>query len=234
MTRSRWIIFILLCVVTLGGLVLMNKKDKVDVANVDASAIITATDTALGDNVYGNPNAKVVIFEYGDFQCPGCGAAFAQLKTIKETYKDTVAFVFRNFPLTTIHPNALAASTAAEAAGLQGKFWEMHDKLYQSQDSWSSVDTAKRISVFTSYAEEIGLDIDQFRTDLSSAKVIAKISRDRSLGSKLQITGTPTIYVNDSELTSEQNTDLIQQKGEKLMDKLDAVLKAKGLTPPQR
>ena len=119
MTRSRWIIFALICIFTIGGLILLSKKDQVNVDNMDASKAMSETTTAIGDQVYGDKSSKVVLIEYGDFQCPGCGGAFPQLKTIKETYKDKIAFIFRNFPLTTIHPNALAASTAAEAAGLR-------------------------------------------------------------------------------------------------------------------
>src|SRR6478672_343329 len=132
MTRSRWIIFVLICVVTLGGLVLLSKKDTVNVDKEDPTKAVSETASSIGDHVYGNKAAKVVLIEYGDFQCPGCGGAFPQLKTIKETYKDQIAFIFRDFPLTTIHPNALAAATAAESAGLQGKFWEMHDMLYEN------------------------------------------------------------------------------------------------------
>ena len=95
MTRSRWIIFAVLCVAVLGGLVLFSKKDSVDVSNLDPAKAVSETETAIGDQVYGNKAAKVVLIEYGDFQCPGCGGAFPQLQTIKELYKDKIAFMFR-------------------------------------------------------------------------------------------------------------------------------------------
>lgn len=234
MTRSRWIIFILICVVTLGGLILLSKKDSVNVDTVDPSKAVSETTTEIGDQVYGNKASKVVLIEYGDFQCPGCGGAYPQLKTIKETYKDQIAFIFRNFPLTAIHPNALAAATAAEAAGLQGKFWEMHNKLYENQTAWSEIDASKRTSIFTGYAEDIGLNVDQFKTDLSDPKIVAKINRDRAFGKKLNVDSTPTLYVNDSKLSSDETTDLVQASGEKLMKKLDAALKAVGVEPPKR
>lgn len=234
MTRSRWIIFILICVVTLGGLILLSKKDTVNVDSVDPSKAVSETATEIGDQVYGNKASKVVLIEYGDFQCPGCGGAYPQLKKIKETYKDQIAFIFRNFPLTAIHPNALAAATAAEAAGLQGKFWEMHDKLYENQNAWSSIDASKRTSIYTGYAQDIGLNIDQFKTDLSDPKIVAKINRDRAFGKKLNVDSTPTLYLNDTKLSSEETTDLVQASGEKLMSKLDAALKAVGTEPPKR
>ena len=119
--------------------------------------------------------AKVVVFEYADFQCPGCGAAFPQTKKIQSFYQDKVAFVFRNLPLTTIHPNAMAAAAVSEAAGLQGKYWEMHDLLFTSRDSWVDLTPGNRGSMFETFAKQLNLNIDQFRTDLSGTKVQEKI-----------------------------------------------------------
>lgn len=234
MTRTRWIIFILICAITLGGLVLLSKKDSVNVDDIDPSQAVSETTTALGDQIYGDTSSKVVLIEYGDFQCPGCAGAYPGLKQIKEIYKDKIAFIFRNFPLTTIHPNALAASTAAEAAGLQGKFWQMHDKLYENQDAWKSIDASKRTDMFAGYAESIGIDVAQFRDDLSDPKISAKISRDRAIAQKLKVDSTPTMYLGSTKLTSEETSDLVQGGGVKLMDKLDAALKAAGVEPPKR
>jgi len=179
-------------------------------------------------------SSKVVLIEYGDFQCPGCGGAFPQLKLIKEEYKDKIAFIFRNFPLTTLHPNALAAATAAEAAGLQGKFWEMHDALYENQSAWENIDASKRTDVFAGYAKDIGLDAEKFVTDLSDPRVSAKINRDRAFGKKLNVNGTPTVYVNDQKLSDTEITDLTQSTGDQLRGKLNAALKAVGDKPPER
>lgn len=228
MTRTRWIIFIAICALVLGGLVYMNKKDTVDVSTINETGVIAATDTALGDNVYGKKDAKVVLIEYGDFQCPGCGGAFPQLKTLKETYKDKIAFVFRNFPITSIHPNALAAAAAAEAAGVQGKFWEMHDVLYENQDSWSGTAADERDAVFASYAKQLSLNLDKFKTDLTSKLVTAKISRDKSLGTKVKVQSTPTIFIGNEKLDDESTSALIQGDSSKLAKKLDAALKEAG------
>lgn len=225
MTRTRWIVFIVVCALVLGGLAFMSKKDNVDVGNTDATKIITETDTAIGDHTYGNKDSKVMLVEYGDFQCPACGGAYAQLKTIKEKYKDDIVFVFRNFPLTSIHPNALAASAVAEAAGLQGKFWEMHDKLYENQDSWSSATADQRDGIFEGYATELGLKLDQFRTDLSSKKVTEKISRDQALGRKVKVDATPGIFVGNTKISDETTSNLIQADGSKLMSELETAIK---------
>lgn len=234
MTRSRWIIFALICIVTIGGLILLSKKDSVDVTNTDPSKAVSETETSIGDHVYGNKASQVVLIEYGDFQCPGCGGAFPQLKTLKEDYKEQIGFIFRNFPLTAIHPNALAAATAAEAAGLQGKFWEMHDKLYETQNAWSNIEAAKRTDAFVGYAEDIGLDTEKFKNDLSDPKIVAKISRDRALGNKLGVDSTPTLYLGTEKLTDEEVSDLIRGTGEKLRNKIDAKLKAAGIEAPKR
>lgn len=234
MTRSRWIIFALICIVTIGGLILLSKKDSVNVNDMDASKAVSETETSIGDHVYGNKASQVLLIEYGDFQCPGCGGAFPQLKTLKEEYKDQIGFIFRNFPLTAIHPNALSAATAAEAAGLQGKFWEMHDKLYENQTAWSSIDPSQRTDVFAGYAEEIGLDGAKFKSDLSDPKIATKISRDRALGNKLGVNSTPTLYLGNEKLSEEEVSDLIQGTGEKLRTKIDAKLKAAGIETPKR
>ncbi|HEX8390586.1 MAG TPA: thioredoxin domain-containing protein [Candidatus Saccharimonadales bacterium] len=234
MDRTRWIIFSVICVAVLGSLVLFSRRDEVDVSKVEPAKAISETETAIGDHIYGDKSSPVVLIEYGDFQCPACGSAFPQIQTIKKTYGDKIAFIFRNYPLTTIHPNALAASTTAEAAGLQGKFWEMHDQLYANQQAWSDVDASKRTDSFVGFAKDIGLDTAKFREDLKDPKVNAKITRDRSLGDKLKVQSTPSVYLGDTSLSQDEITDLVQQKGTKLMDKLDAALKAADIEPPQR
>lgn len=225
MNRTKWIIFAVICVVVLGGLVFTSKKDKVNVDTTNPTEIIAASESSLGDQTYGKKDSKVVVMVYEDFQCPGCGGAHPGLKAVKEKYKDQIVYVFRNFPLTTIHPNALAAATAAEAAGLQGKFWEMHNMLYENQQSWSTVDAAKRTDVFSGYAKEIGIDTAKFKTDLSDKRIAEKISRDRALGAKMKVNSTPTIFVNDHKLTEEEVTD-IAGKSEKLTKLIDDALKA--------
>lgn len=232
MTKARWIIFAAVCVLLLGFLVVNSKENDIDVSTIDQNAVIASG--VATDNVFGNKNAKVVVIEYGDFQCPGCAGAFPNIKEIKQTYKDKIAFVFRHFPLTTIHPNALAASTSAEAAGKQGKFWEMHDKLYENQDAWENVSASQRGELFAEYARQIGLNVDTFKTDLSSKAVADKITADRALGARAKVSSTPTVIVNGETMSSEVITNLVQVDGKQITDKIDAALKEAGETLPTK
>lgn len=204
MDRTRWIIFGLVVLAALIWLVLSGNKNSTDVSKVNAFTV--QRDGAIADNVYGNPDAKVVLYEYGDFQCPACRSAYPTVTAVKEKYKDQIAFVFRHYPLTNIHPNALAASTTAEAAAEQGKFWEMHNMLYDNQDSWGGLSAESRTQAFEGYASQLGLDVDKFRADLQNPAVAEKIRFDRALGKKLGVDSTPTFYLNDQKLeTSDWN-----------------------------
>lgn len=222
MDRNRWMIFAAICVAVIGGLIFTSSKEKVSVDSVDAFTISTGRD--INDNVFGNKDAKVTIWEYGDFQCPGCGAAHANVKAITEKYKDNVRFVFRNFPLTSIHPHAFAASAAAEAAGLQGKYWEMHNKIFEMRDSWRDMTAEKRQTAFEQYASELGLDSTKFKTDIASKAVADKINFDRALGLKIGVESTPTFYLNKTKLSADVTSDIMQGDGKKLTQALDEAL----------
>lgn len=208
MSGKAWIIFGAVCVLLFGGLVVWSGRDRVDVSGVDTSKIQPASASAgdIADRTFGNDKAKVVLIEYGDFQCPGCGSAHPIVKNLSEKYEDQLAFVFRNFPLTNIHPNARAASAAAEAAGIQGKYWEMHNVLFERQDEWSDASSSERVETFAGYAEQIGLDKAEFSKLLNerSSDINKKINFDIALGRKLGVTGTPTFYLNGKQMTSEQ------------------------------
>ena len=143
----------------------------------------------------GSATAKVQMVEFGDYQCPACGAAYPQIKQVTDMYASNpdFNFVFRNFPLPQ-HPNAPEAAEAAEAAGAQGKYWQMHDALYTGQNDWA--DVADPTSFFVTYATTIGLDLNQFKSDVASAKYASAISADQSDGNKLGVDQTPTIYIN--------------------------------------
>ena len=187
-----------ICVVVLGVLVMTSNTKKVDVSSVDGNSILNASDDNgnIADHVFGKADSKVVLVEYGDYQCPGCGSAYPIVKTLSEKYQDQMAFVFRNFPLTSIHPNAKAAATAAEAAGLQGKFWEMHNQLYESQDSWKSLNSSTRGEYFKTLATKAGVDGAKYDTDYTGQAIGKKIAFDMALGKKSNVSGTPTFYLN--------------------------------------
>ncbi|MBC7564885.1 thioredoxin domain-containing protein [Candidatus Saccharibacteria bacterium] len=206
MNKVTWIIFGAVIVLVLGGLVVYSRSSKptVDVSTLDTNSIIAASDQngQIADHVYGNPNAKVIFIEYGDFQCPSCSAAHPQIKAATEAYKDKVAFVFRNFPLTTIHPNARVAAASAEAAGLQGKYWEMHNLIYESQADWEKLAGEQRTNLFVGYAVELKLDEAKFKTDIASTAINNKISYDQAVAKKVGVEATPTFYLNGKQLSS--------------------------------
>jgi protein-disulfide isomerase len=197
-SKKAWIIFVAICVVVLGFMVMTSNTKKVDVSSVDGNSILKASDDTgnIADHVFGKADSKVILVEYGDYQCPGCGSAYPIAKALSEKYKDQMAFVFRNFPLTSIHPNAKAAATAAEAAGLQGKYWEMHNQLYESQDSWKSLNSSTRGEYFKTLATKVGVDGDKYTTDFTSENINKKITFDMALGKKANVSGTPTFYLN--------------------------------------
>lgn len=205
MSNKAWIIFAAVCVLILGSLVALSNSKKANVSNVDTNKVQLASETSgnIADHVFGQKDSTVVLMEYGDFQCPGCGGMHPTVKTLIEKYEDQITFVFRNFPLTQIHPNALVAAAAAESAGLQGKYWEMHDKLFESQSSWQNASVNERIDLFASYAKELGLNEAKFRSDIASDNVSKKISFDLALGKKINVSSTPTFILNGKELSND-------------------------------
>lgn len=209
MTRNTWIIFGVLCLALLGGLVYVSRGSKIDVSNVDEMTIQKASEQNgnIGDHTYGNMSSKVILIEYGDYQCPGCGSAYPVVKQVVEKYKDKMGLVFRNYPLYTIHPNAFAASAAAEAAGLQGKFWEMHDKLYSNQSAWNQLTGTARTEFFVSAANEIGADGTKLQSQLDSAAIKSKINFDEALGKKSGVQGTPSFYINGKNVGDQDVKD---------------------------
>lgn len=231
MDRTRWIIFSVICAAIITALVVMSGSSKINVDGVDANTI--ATEGTGTDHVFGNAQAKTVLFEYGDFQCPGCGSLYPYLKTLKEKYKDNLALVFRNFPLTSTHPNALAAATAAGAASKQNKFWEMHNILFDNQTSWSNATVETRAQIFEDYASQIGLNLDQYRQDLTATDVADKIAYDRAIGKKLGVNSTPTLYLNGKKLEPAQwNSEAALEATLRAQLKADGVVLSDETTTP--
>jgi protein-disulfide isomerase len=141
------------------------------------------------DHIRGPANAAVSLVEYGDYECPFCGAAHQIVKAIIERMDGGVQYVFRHFPLTTIHPNAEQAAEAAEAAGAQHKFWPMHDMLYEHQQA-----LAPQHLLF--YAEALGLDLGRFGQDLATHVHAPKVREDFMSGVRSGVNGTPTFFIN--------------------------------------
>jgi protein-disulfide isomerase len=158
---------------------------------VDPNKLYTIPVT--GSPARGAENAKVTIVEFSDYQCPFCGQAEALVKQVLETYPKDVRLVYKQFPLTSIHPNAMPASKAALAAGRQGRFWEMHHLIFDNQRQLGP-------EKYTEFAEKLQLDVPQFQKDMESPDVLAQINREMQEGKAADVTGTPTIFVNGKRL----------------------------------
>jgi protein-disulfide isomerase len=164
-------------------------------------------------------NRDVVLIEYGDFECPGCAALYAALKQVEAELGDDFTFVFRHFPLTSIHRNAFAAHRAAEAAGRQGQFFAMHDMLYENQEQWngpSSVDAAgvsieAATALFEQYASALSLDIERFKTDFASEDVAGFINKYVDSGQQLNLSSTPTLLLNGQQIQTPSSVDQLKQ-----------------------
>jgi len=155
------------------------------------------------DPLKGNPSAEITIVEFSDFQCPFCARFHATtLPQIEQNYLSTgkVNFVYRDFPIQSIHPNALPAALAAECADDQGKFWEYHDKLFQNQRSWQGLGIQTGINTFKEYAQELGLNLEEFNSCLDSRKYAQEINDDLQDGRDYGVTGTPGFFVGNEKI----------------------------------
>lgn len=189
----------LLVLVLSGGLFYIAKHRPEDAAHVLTLAVTP------GDHATGTPTARVTLLEYGDYQCPACAAYFPLVEQIRKDYAGKILFVFRNFPLTAIHSNAEIAALAAEAAGLQGKYFEMYATLYPHQNDWSGSRNAK--DIFMGYAESLGLDKTKFSNDLDSDSLKKKIEDDANSGLAAGVQGTPTFFINGKSIQNPQSYD---------------------------
>jgi protein-disulfide isomerase len=152
-------------------------------------AVLTMPVTEGRDHIRGPADAPVTLVQYGDYECPYCGAAYPIIKDIQSRMGERLRFVFRNFPITTSHPHAEEAAEAAEAAAGQGRFWEMHDHLYENQRHLGEDD-------LRSYAEALGLDVDLFDKELAEHVHADRIHEDFMSGVRSGVNGTPTFFIN--------------------------------------
>ncbi len=175
--------------------------------------------TLINENTHKEGSGSVQLVEFGDYQCPSCGAAHPYLEKIMEDYEGKVTFHFRNFPLANIHPNALAAANAAEEAAALGKFWQMHDLLYEKQQEWGTLPRDPAIAKFADYATTIGVDPVKIREAATNQTHKEAIDKDRADGTTLAVDSTPTFYVDGRK---------VEASGEQgLRDAIDSALKAK-------
>lgn len=156
------------------------------------------------DWVYSKNNSKVTLIEYLDFQCPACANTFPMVSKIKEEYKDKIQYVVRHYPLPS-HPYGFEASQAAEAAGQQGKFWEMHDILFKNQRTWSIADDVE--ATLRSYALDLKLDMTKFDSDYLSQTTKDRIRNDSQNGTSLGVDSTPTFFLNNKKIENPGNIE---------------------------
>lgn len=194
MTKEAKILIGIAVVVLIGGVLLAiyaNPKPQEAGQPVDGQSLVRDN-----SHMTGKKEAKVTLVEFGDFQCPGCAAASPTVKKIIEDYKsnENFNFVFRNFPLEQIHQNARIAAEAAEAAGAQGKYWEMNELLYQKQNEWNV--SSVPLDQFSNYAVTLGLDVEKFKQSVLQRLFTDVIDADLKDGNNVKVTGTPTFFLN--------------------------------------
>ncbi|MBI2639367.1 MAG: thioredoxin domain-containing protein [Candidatus Sungbacteria bacterium] len=199
----RRIIFWLSVFVFIGGAVFGMVKLLQNSSGGGGAALISAVFS--GDNMKGSKESKVVLVEYSDFQCPACAAYYPLVKEAAKEFADDAQFVYRHFPLSQIHRNAELAARAAEAAGRQGKFWEMHDIIFEKQSEWASEKNAREL--FRQYAETLGLDLERFSQDIDSSGVISKVADDYRGGFDSGVNSTPTFFLNGQKLQNPRSYD---------------------------
>lgn len=193
----RLLPFLLVTIVGFGALIggtLLYRAKRVAVLIISKEQIALAKDGAESAHVRGSLDSPVTLEEFGDLQCPPCGVLSEPINQMEKDYRGRLRVIFHHFPLP-IHAYALEAALAAEAAGLQGRFWQMHDLLYREQSAWSEAAAARPL--FEAYAGTLGLDLNRFKRDLDSEEVRARVAADEKLGVKLGVSKTPTIFVNN-------------------------------------
>ncbi|MEK9184668.1 MAG: thioredoxin domain-containing protein [Patescibacteria group bacterium] len=190
--------FVAVVVVLVGLLVLVNN-------NFQGKPIIDVLLTNpinANDYTEGNDKSSVTLVEYSDFQCPACGAYYPLIKKIVEEYKDKIYFAYRHFPLSQ-HKNAKISAYVAEAAGKQGKFFDMHNMIFDNQLVWSESNDAQKI--FTEYAVKLGLDMEKFNIDIKSKETIQKVDADAISGVNSGVDSTPSFFLNGKKIENPQN-----------------------------
>ncbi|HVT00936.1 MAG TPA: thioredoxin domain-containing protein [Patescibacteria group bacterium] len=177
--------------------------------NQNKPVVISSAGYAIGPN-----NAKVTLVEYGDLQCPACKAYEPFVQQIRKDYAKNVKLIYKNFPLTSVHPNAMLAARAAVSAGNQGKFYPMHDLLYDKQEEWADLPASQAEEKIMGYAESLKLDMDKFKKDINASATIDVIKNTQDEGIKVGVNGTPTFFLDNVKLENPQS----YQDFQKLID----------------
>ncbi|PYI46048.1 MAG: disulfide bond formation protein DsbA [Verrucomicrobia bacterium] len=199
---KRYLPFVIVAGVALialgsGAILYRAKRQQQQLRPIPENKALSQTTEAESIHIRGNPNAPVTLEEFGDFQCPPCGSFATFSEQLLKEYDSRLRIVFRNFPLSA-HEHAREAALAAEAAGFQGKFWEMYDVLYREQVFWTYAPNTREL--FESYAGTIGLNLDQFKEDMDGEKARERVDSDHALGDSLGVKVTPALFINNEPL----------------------------------
>jgi protein-disulfide isomerase len=199
----RYLPFIIVAAVALitiasGAMLYRTKRPSILTITKDRTSGAESGESA---HILGSPNAPVTLEEFGDFQCPPCGALSSPINQLEHDYRPRLRVIFRHFPLAN-HAHAQEAAMAAEAAGMQGRFWQMHDLLYREQPIWTKATDVSEL--FNSYARLLGLNIEQFKKDRESDKTKERVRSDQRQAVALGVQNTPTIFLNNRALPPNQ------------------------------
>lgn len=192
MSKQFWAVVAVIILLSVGIFALNGGGDK---------STSTSTNAKPSEHIKGEGSTGITLVEYGDFQCPYCQQYEPIVNAVVTKYKDQIFFQYRNFPLVNNHPNAFAAARAAEAASKQGKFWEMHDLLYTTSNWQVWTNASDPIPEFNNYAKSLGLDEAKFKKDFASSEVNGTINADMAAGTKLNVQGTPTFFIDGKEFS---------------------------------
>lgn len=195
-----WVVFVVAIVALMYGMYYLSSKEgqsqKTGASQLETSLAFNAEK----DRYQGNKEAKTVLIEYADFQCPACRVYYTALRDVEKAYSQDVVLVYRYFPLSQIHFNAKAAAYAAEAAYRQGKFWEMHDQLFETQETWSRMGNQNAKNYFITLAKTIGLDTAKFTADMNSREIAQLVDVSYAAGEGAGVNSTPTLFLDGKKI----------------------------------
>jgi len=173
----------------------------INLEDIDVDPSTAYEDMILSDEwVDGNAESKIILVEYSDFQCPACSQRLETIRPLIAEFEQHIALVYRHYPIYQIHSNAQIAAQAAEAAGIQGDFWGMHDLLFDNQSEWKELQDQELQDLFIDYANRLGLDKETFRSDMMSEEVENLVKADYVAGNLAGVQGTPTFFLNGVEV----------------------------------
>lgn len=194
-----WLSVIVIMVAVVGGIIFIVTRDD------SAAGSVIGMEAVEGDWTKGSMEASVTLVEYSDFECPACAQFYPMVKGVVEELGNRIQFVYRHFPISQLHKQAELAALAAEAAGRQGKFWEMHDVLFERQDEWAGAGDAR--DKFGRYAQELALDMERFDVDIEDNELRDKVEEQRLSGVRFGVSGTPTFFLNGERMKGYNTQD---------------------------